>query len=465
MNDTVKIYKNLGNGYLDSIPVYRLANVHASSVILAQISSYTEPYRTLNNTTSDKDEIIIKQGDSVKIFLNNNSNGTSASTIIYTGSSPSNYKDFKISDFNNDGYNDLVIVENYYGINLYKNNEGSISTTAAYSNTNSGLFDVTSVAAGDFNKDGWNDFAINGSDFTKLYLNNKSDSLFSKTPTETKSYNGINSGPATKMMIADLYNKGGLGLLFTINSDIQEENPNNYVDHLIRVNTSDTDAVPAPPYLFNRNIQVVDSLYHPKLRLFNHGDRDFLRYRIYKYNYSFYDYFLFDSTSSDQYIDTTEDLIYTLAEPVDPPEPNLFYYAVAVDNSYKVSITSDTIGYVAFAPFCPECPTGPGNFQVSTEEENLMPKQYSLSNYPNPFNPTTSIKFDIPIDNFVNIIVYNVLGMEVATLVNEFRKAGSYIVSFNGSNLSSGVYYYKIKAGSQSGAGEFEQVRKMMLIK
>ncbi|MCY7362280.1 MAG: VCBS repeat-containing protein [Ignavibacteria bacterium] len=166
MNDTVKIYKNLGNGYLDSIPVYRLANVHASSVILAQISSYTEPYRTLNNTTSDKDEIIIKQGDSVKIFLNNNSNGTSASTIIYTGSSPSNYKDFKISDFNNDGYNDLVIVENYYGINLYKNNEGSISTTAAYSNTNSGLFDVTSVAAGDFNKDGWNDFAINGSDFT-----------------------------------------------------------------------------------------------------------------------------------------------------------------------------------------------------------------------------------------------------------------------------------------------------------
>jgi len=267
------------------------------------------------------------------------------------------------------------------------------------------------------------------------------------------------------MMIADLYNKGGLGLLFTINSDIQEENPNNYVDHLIRVNTSDTDAVPAPPYLFNRNIQVVDSLYHPKLRLFNHGDRDFLRYRIYKYNYSFYDYFLFDSTSSDQYIDTTEDLIYTLAEPVDPPEPNLFYYAVAVDNSYKVSITSDTIGYVAFAPFCPECPTGPGNFQVSTEEENLMPKQYSLSNYPNPFNPTTSIKFDIPIDNFVNIIVYNVLGMEVATLVNEFRKAGSYIVSFNGSNLSSGVYYYKIKAGSQSGAGEFEQVRKMMLIK
>lgn len=47
MNDTVKIYKNLGTGYLDSIPVYRLANVHASSVILAQISSYTEPYRTL----------------------------------------------------------------------------------------------------------------------------------------------------------------------------------------------------------------------------------------------------------------------------------------------------------------------------------------------------------------------------------------------------------------------------------
>ena len=91
---------------------------------------------------------------------------------------------------------------------------------------------------------------------------------------------------------------------------------------------------------------------------------------------------------------------------------------------------------------------------------SIIPKEFKLyQNFPNPFNPTTSIKFDIPSDNFVNIKVYNILGMEVVTLINEFRKAGSYNVSFNGANLSSGVYYYKIKSG------EFEKVRKMMLIK
>ena len=65
----------------------------------------------------------------------------------------------------------------------------------------------------------------------------------------------------------------------------------------------------------------------------------------------------------------------------------------------------------------------------------------------------------------VTLKVYDVLGNEVVTLVNERKNPGSYKVEFDGSNFSSGVYYYKLKAGSQSGAGEFEQVRKMMLIK
>lgn len=401
MDDTVKIYKNLGNGYLDSIPVYRLADVHASAVVLAQISSYTEPYRTLFNTTSNKDEIIIKQGDSVKIFLNNNSNGTSASTIIYTGSTYVGLNDFKIADFNNDGYNDLVIVEEGYGINVYKNITGTISTTASYTNINAPVFHTQSVGVGDFDKNGWNDIAVSLGDRTNLYLNNKSDSLFSQTPAEVEYNVANNNGPVTKTEVADLYNKGGLAIVYTHHFDIVatelEPDPLNDIDKLVRINASDSDAVPAPAYLFKRDVQVVDSLYHPKLMLFNRGDRDFQKYRIYKKNYSVYDYFLFDSTTSDHYIDTTEDLIYTVEEPVDPPEINLNYYVVAVDNSYKVSINSDTIGYVAFAPDCPSCPGGPDNFQVSNEEiqGNGNPKEYSLSNYPNPFNPTTNLEFGI----------------------------------------------------------------------
>jgi hypothetical protein len=93
-------------------------------------------------------------------------------------------------------------------------------------------------------------------------------------------------------------------------------------------------------------------------------------------------------------------------------------------------------------------------------EEGEIPKTYNLyENYPNPFNPETKIKFDLPIDNYVMIKVYNILGKEIYTLVNDFKQAGRYLVSFNGSNLSSGIYYYKITAGN------FEQVKKMILIK
>jgi len=80
-------------------------------------------------------------------------------------------------------------------------------------------------------------------------------------------------------------------------------------------------------------------------------------------------------------------------------------------------------------------------------------------NFPNPFNPTTNIQFDLPNDVFVKIKVYDILGKEVATLVNEFKMAGSYIVSFKGSHLSSGVYYYKIEAGA------FTDIKRMVLIK
>ncbi|MCY7360757.1 MAG: T9SS type A sorting domain-containing protein, partial [Ignavibacteria bacterium] len=136
----------------------------------------------------------------------------------------------------------------------------------------------------------------------------------------------------------------------------------------------------------------------------------------------------------------------------------------AIDKYANSSVRSDFGMAIGLIPNigCSSCADGPDNF---INEEGI-PIEFNLyNNYPNPFNPSTSIRFDIPSDNFVDIKVYNVLGMEVVTLVNEFRKAGSYVVSFNGANLSSGIYYYKIKSGSQSGAGEFEKVRKMMLIK
>ena len=91
---------------------------------------------------------------------------------------------------------------------------------------------------------------------------------------------------------------------------------------------------------------------------------------------------------------------------------------------------------------------------------NEIPSKYYLTqNFPNPFNPTTSIKFDIPKSSYVRLIVYDILGKEAATLVNEKLIAGSYEVDWIASNYHSGVYFYKIKSG------DYVNVKKMLLVK
>ena len=88
------------------------------------------------------------------------------------------------------------------------------------------------------------------------------------------------------------------------------------------------------------------------------------------------------------------------------------------------------------------------------------PVTYALAqNYPNPFNPSTKINFSIQKAGMVTLKIYNILGQEVATLVNTELKAGTYSSVFDASRLSSGVYFYSIHAG------DFVQAKKMMLLK
>ena len=91
---------------------------------------------------------------------------------------------------------------------------------------------------------------------------------------------------------------------------------------------------------------------------------------------------------------------------------------------------------------------------------NIIPNNYSLSqNYPNPFNPTTRIKFDVSKSNNVKIIVYDITGREVQTLVNEKLQSGTYETTFDGSQLTSGVYFYRMISD------QYSETKKMLLIK
>jgi len=132
-------------------------------------------------------------------------------------------------------------------------------------------------------------------------------------------------------------------------------------------------------------------------------------------------------------------------------------------------------------PFTLSAP-GPGVYTVNAGFKNPNPRRWDsvlvnvsitdlgenpsnpivfrlYENYPNPFNPSTTLRYSIPEGTFTSIKIYNSLGAEVATLVNETKPAGSYEVKFNASDLSSGIYYYTLQAGS------FSETKKMILMK
>ncbi|MDZ7341963.1 MAG: DUF4961 domain-containing protein [candidate division KSB1 bacterium] len=97
---------------------------------------------------------------------------------------------------------------------------------------------------------------------------------------------------------------------------------------------------------------------------------------------------------------------------------------------------------------------------VKSSSAEVPGNDYQLSqNYPNPFNPLTTIQYDLPKAGLTTLKLYNLLGEEVAVLLNEYKAAGSYQLQFDASKLESGVYYYKIKSG------DFEATKKLVLVK
>jgi hypothetical protein len=97
---------------------------------------------------------------------------------------------------------------------------------------------------------------------------------------------------------------------------------------------------------------------------------------------------------------------------------------------------------------------------LPVEIEVTLPAEFVLEqNYPNPFNPTTTIKYSLPSAGEITLTIFDLSGSEVATLVNQSQPAGNYIIEFDASHLSSGIYYYQLNAGN------FSQTKKLILLK
>jgi len=130
----------------------------------------------------------------------------------------------------------------------------------------------------------------------------------------------------------------------------------------------------------------------------------------------------------------------------------------------KIWIPGGALGTVSTRPLTVFSDTCLTNCTVVTgvaqNNNNKIPETFVLKqNYPNPFNPSTKISYLLPKASEVTLVVYDLLGREVVTLVNEFRTAGTHTVEFNASNLASGVYLYRIEAG------DFKDTKKMLLVK
>ena len=170
----------------------------------------------------------------------------------------------------------------------------------------------------------------------------------------------------------------------------------------------------------------------------------------------------------DYYVDVAEKTKNTPDESWDPAVHDMdrrpiTYYVDTFDASYSIDSDAYTGAEDGF-------PAGDLNWfpdkkaewmPTSSEPIANLPEAFALKqNYPNPFNPTTNIDFEIANATNVDIVVYDVLGQKVATLVNnQFHQTGSYSITFNASNLSSGIYFYTLKAG------DMLQTRKMTLLK
>jgi hypothetical protein len=153
-----------------------------------------------------------------------------------------------------------------------------------------------------------------------------------------------------------------------------------------------------------------------------------------------------DSLFSDSVIDTTLNLSFYILENL--TNYSIYFWRVRSILGSEVSSWSPVWSFEVMAPSGIET----GNEEIP-DEYNLFP------NYPNPFNPSTIINYQLPESGFVSLKVFDVLGNEVARLVGENKQSGSYEVTFDASNLPSGVYFYTLSAG------DFVNTKKMLLIK
>ncbi|MBK9098050.1 MAG: T9SS type A sorting domain-containing protein [bacterium] len=362
--------------------------------------------------------------------------------------------DVNWADFDNDGDLDVVFAGESNPNFIFANSGTSISTTPTWQSTDASQY-ANSLFVGDVNNDGFLDLAISdnnqlgGSGKFKIYLNN--NGTLSTTPYWTSSFSGYGSG----INLADIDNDLDLDL---ITGGWWQP---------IRIYLNNSGTFSATPQYTSTSTSVVEVI------VMGDADNDALQ--------NIQEVFISDSTKKIFYLQRTPvQAIHQVI--VDEDTLQLNEYCYDLENGWIMLAEQPDSGAVITveAVVSWDIDMGVTNWDqnkgnylffntsdpVFVVNEEKSPENFVLhQNYPNPFNPTTNIGFRISDGGYVSLKVYDLLGNEVATLVDEYKPAGSYEVKFNAVgtgcdlSLTSGVYFYQVKTG------DFKETKKMILLK
>jgi hypothetical protein len=438
----VKVYMN-HNGVLESTPSWRSAD---------SLYTFSCAFGDLNG--DGRPDLAVACGESYgyhaeqdRVYLNQ---GGRLDSLPSWKSVQSAYSyDLGWADFDNDGLLDLVFA-NERGPNvIYRNYGDSLGTVPFWRSTDQSQY-ANSLAIGDVNNDGHPDLAVSdnnqlgGSGHFKVYIN--SGGMLSNAPIWSAAFSGMESGIA----LIDITNDGWRDL---IGGGWWEA---------CRVFTNAHGKFGQQPSWTSSTSSVVEAIVAgdidnaglDTLRIAYAGDGARKLFMIPKAPLQ---NLLSASVGSQvlsygSYCCDFENGWVSLAIPPPPGDSLVLLPVVSHSLDLAVSNWDPTVGNYIFM-------NKSGVTGVTAGGEHLPNDFRLLQNYPNPFNPRTVVSSQLPVASHVSLVVYDILGREVAVLVNERRAAGSYRDVFDGSGLASGVYLCRLSAGG------FIQMMKMVLAK
>jgi hypothetical protein len=344
------------------------------------------------------------------IYFNNN--GVLSTLPGWTNGTTTTQKGAAWADFDLDGYVDLAIGGNGGPSVIYKNNNGSMSNTPVWSSTATNT-SAQEVVAADINRDGYPDLAV-------IHFGNSRAEIF------------FNNGGALETVPSFTYTTASSGASITF-GDI---NNDGWLDFVVGTARNPIVYFLADPSLVPVELKSFSSVVDGKSVLLNwttateKNNSGFNIERRIKGN------------------EIWEDIGFVSGKGTTINQSNYQFRDFPQINGI-LQYRLKQIDY-----------DGSTNYSPLTELEFSENFSFELAqNYPNPFNPFTNIKFTIPVDGFVEIKLYDVLGNEVKTLMSEIKKQGNYNVMVDAGNLNSGVYIYKLSTKGLT------QSRKMVIIK